>query len=87
MRLSTQGETVRNEVLGSGDAGQAYQSFTLKQSALTYTPADTAGGGASTLEVRINEVIAERRLRTVARTMKGVYHRTKRAKLRPAAAA
>jgi glycosyltransferase involved in cell wall biosynthesis len=34
-----------------------------------------------TIEVRINEVIAERRLHTVARTMKGVYHRTKRVKL------
>jgi hypothetical protein len=33
-----------------------------------------------TIEVRINEVIAERRLRTVARTMRGVYHRTKRVK-------
>jgi glycosyltransferase involved in cell wall biosynthesis len=33
-----------------------------------------------TIEVRINEVIAERRLHTVARTMKGVYHRTKRVK-------
>jgi glycosyltransferase involved in cell wall biosynthesis len=34
-----------------------------------------------TIEARINEVIAERRLRTVARTMKGVFHRTKRVKL------
>jgi glycosyltransferase involved in cell wall biosynthesis len=34
-----------------------------------------------TIEVRINEVVAERRLRTVTRTMKGVYHRTKRVKL------
>ena len=33
-----------------------------------------------TIELRINEVIAERRLHTVARTMKGVYHRTKREK-------
>jgi glycosyltransferase involved in cell wall biosynthesis len=33
-----------------------------------------------TIEVRINEVIAERRLTTVARTMKGVFHRTKRVK-------
>ena len=32
------------------------------------------------IEVRINEVIAERRLATAARTMKGVYHRTKRVK-------
>src|SRR5581483_11676569 len=33
-----------------------------------------------TIELRINEVIAERRLHTVARTMNGVYHRTKREK-------
>lgn len=33
-----------------------------------------------TIEVRINEVIAEGRLPTVARTMHGVYHRTKRMK-------
>src|SRR5437868_6581162 len=33
-----------------------------------------------TIEVRINEVIAERRLKTVARTMRGVFHRTKRVK-------
>ena len=33
-----------------------------------------------TIELRINEVIAERRLPTVARTMRGVQHRTKRVK-------
>jgi glycosyltransferase involved in cell wall biosynthesis len=33
-----------------------------------------------TVEVRINEVIAEGRHRTVARTMPGVFHRTKRDK-------
>lgn len=33
-----------------------------------------------TIEIRINEVIAERKLRTAARTMTGVYHRTKRVK-------
>jgi glycosyltransferase involved in cell wall biosynthesis len=33
-----------------------------------------------TIEIRINEVVAERRLPTVARTMSGVYHRTKRDK-------
>lgn len=54
--LSTNGETVKDEVLGSGDAGQPYQNFTLGQSPLTYTPADTASGGASTLEVRVNEL-------------------------------
>jgi glycosyltransferase involved in cell wall biosynthesis len=34
-----------------------------------------------TIEMRINEVVAGRRLPTVARTMCGVSHRTKRAKL------
>ena len=33
-----------------------------------------------TIEMRINEVVAERRLPTVARTMRGVHHRTKRDK-------
>ena len=54
--LSTHGETV-SEVLGSGDAAQPYQTFTLRQSPLTYTTADTPGGGASTLEVRVNDLI------------------------------
>jgi glycosyltransferase involved in cell wall biosynthesis len=33
------------------------------------------------IEIALNEVVAERRLPTVARTMKGVTHRTKRDKL------
>jgi len=33
-----------------------------------------------TIEMRINEVVAERRMTTVARTMHGVFHRTKRDK-------
>jgi glycosyltransferase involved in cell wall biosynthesis len=33
-----------------------------------------------TIEMRINEVVAERRLPTAARTMRGVHHRTKRDK-------
>lgn len=37
--------------------------------------------GGYTIEVRINEVIAEGRLPTVARLLTGVYHRTKRDKL------
>jgi len=41
-------------------------------------PADKLDG--YTIEIRINEVIAERRLRTSVRTMDGVYHRTKRVK-------
>ncbi|MGK2929344.1 MAG: glycosyltransferase family 2 protein [Acidimicrobiales bacterium] len=33
-----------------------------------------------TIEIRINEIVTERRLRTSVRTMAGVYHRTKRDK-------
>ena len=42
-------------------------------------PSDKLDG--YTIEVRLNEVVAERRLRTSVRTMKGVSHRTKRDKL------
>lgn len=52
---ATHGET-RNEVLGSGDASQALQSFTLKQPPLTYVPAANPRGVESTLHVRINDV-------------------------------
>jgi len=46
---ATHGETV-SDVLGSGDASQRYQQFTLKQSPLTYVSAATATGARSTLE-------------------------------------
>lgn len=50
------GETV-SEVLGSGDASSTYQTFALKQKPLTYVGAATASGAASTLEVRINDIL------------------------------
>jgi hypothetical protein len=53
---ATHGET-RAEVLGSGDAGQAGQTFTLKQSPLTFVSAPTTSGVASTLQVRANEIL------------------------------
>ena len=52
---ATQGET-KTETLGSGDAGQAGQAFTLKQSPLTWLPAATPAGAADTLEVRVDGV-------------------------------
>ena len=56
---ATQGET-RAETLGSGAAGQAGQTFTLKQATaanpLTWLPADNALGAADTLTVRVNGV-------------------------------
>lgn len=56
--LSTNGETVQ-EILGSGDGSQTFQSFVLQQSPLTYISADTASGTQSTLEVRVDDLLWE----------------------------
>jgi hypothetical protein len=52
---ATHGET-RNEVLGSGDAAKAFQTFTLKQSPLTFVSAAAVSGVDTTLQVRVNDV-------------------------------
>jgi predicted phage baseplate assembly protein len=52
---ATHGET-RSEVLGGGNAGPL-QSFVLKQPPLTYVSAASVDGIASTLQVRVNEVL------------------------------
>jgi predicted phage baseplate assembly protein len=54
--LATHGET-KEEVLGSGEASQPYQRFTLRQSPLTYVSAPTPSGAESTLQVRVNDVL------------------------------
>ncbi len=53
--LATHGQTV-GEVLGDGDATQAFQSFALRQKPLTYVSALTPAGVASTLVVRVNDI-------------------------------
>jgi predicted phage baseplate assembly protein len=53
---ASHGETVASEVLGSGDPAVANQSFALKQVPVTYVAASTPSGGASTLEVRVDDV-------------------------------
>jgi hypothetical protein len=53
---ATHGETVE-EILGSGDASQGFQKFQLKQPPLTYVSASNPSGAASTLEVRVNDVV------------------------------
>jgi hypothetical protein len=53
---ATHGETKR-EVLGSGDAAQAFQKFALKQGPLTYVSVPTPTGVASTLQLRVNDVL------------------------------
>jgi hypothetical protein len=55
---ATHGET-KAEVLGSGDASQPFEKFTLKQAPLTYVSAATPSGGESTLQVRVNDVLWE----------------------------
>lgn len=53
---ATHGETVQ-EVLGGGDANQEFQRFTLRQPPLTHVSAATPSGGATTLEIRVNDVL------------------------------
>ena len=53
---ATQGETVRDELLGNGDTSQAYQRFTLHQGPLTYLHNATTGGIVSTLQVYVNDI-------------------------------
>jgi predicted phage baseplate assembly protein len=52
---ATNGQT-RQETLGSGDATLSYQTFTLKQSPLTYISAATTSGAQSTLVTRVNDI-------------------------------
>jgi hypothetical protein len=53
---ATHGET-RQEVLGSGDGSQAGQTFTLRQSPLTYLAAATPTGAQSTLKLHVNDIL------------------------------
>lgn len=56
--LATHGESV-DAILGSGDGASANQSFTLNQVPLTYVSASTPLGRASTLQLRVNDVLWE----------------------------
>jgi predicted phage baseplate assembly protein len=53
---ATQGAWPRPEVLGSGSASTAGQAFRLARTPLTFVPADTPSGMASTLKVWVNGV-------------------------------
>ncbi len=54
----THGETVR-ETLGSGNASQTYQRFTLQQPPLTHVPVGAGSGALSTLALRVNDLLWE----------------------------
>lgn len=53
---ATHGETIKNEVLGSGDSSQAHQKFRLREAPLTFVPAATPTGSESSLSVWVNDV-------------------------------
>jgi uncharacterized phage protein gp47/JayE len=54
---ATHGETVADEVLGDGDASQAFQRFAVSEPPVTHVPDPEAPGGArSTLTVRVEGV-------------------------------
>lgn len=54
--LASHGEAV-HEVLGSGDATLAHQTFVLRRIPLTYVSATTPSGRASTLQVRVDGIL------------------------------
>ncbi len=55
---TSRGETVVNEVLGSGDSAQAFQSFTLAKKPVTYFNDPAAvNGRRSTLDIRVNGLL------------------------------
>ena len=53
---ASQGQTVLNEVVGSGNAATAFQSFTLQQQPLTYVPSSAPGGVTSSLQLFVNQL-------------------------------
>ena len=55
--LASHGETVNNEVIGSGDASQKFQHFSLQKQPLTYVPASGPNGVVSSLSVRVNGLL------------------------------
>ncbi len=53
---ATHGET-RSEVLGSGSGSSTFQEFTLRQPPLTFVSSPTPRGIASTLEIKVDDVV------------------------------
>lgn len=53
---ATEGETVQ-EILGDGDASRTDARFPLRQSPLTFLSAGTASGRASSVQVRVNDLL------------------------------
>jgi hypothetical protein len=54
--LATHGSSL-SEVLGSGDAQMVFPVFATRDGPVTFVPASTPSGGASTLEIRVNDLL------------------------------
>ena len=54
---ASHGETVNNEVVGSGDASLKFQNFELKKQPLTCVPGPGPNGVVSSLNVRVNGLL------------------------------
>jgi hypothetical protein len=55
--LASHGDTVNNEVVGSGNAFLKFQNFELKKQPLTYVPGSGPNGVVSSLNVRVNGLL------------------------------
>ena len=53
---ATNGETVRDEIVGDGDASQGFQKFALKKKPVSYAPDRSTGTVNSSLTVLVNRV-------------------------------
>jgi hypothetical protein len=54
---ASHGETVKEEIMGGGDASAIFQRLTLKKKPLTFVPSAGPGGLASTLRVLVDRVL------------------------------
>jgi predicted phage baseplate assembly protein len=54
---ASHGETVKEEILGDGDAAAKFQSFTLQKQPLTHVPSADPGGLKSSLKILVNRVL------------------------------
>lgn len=75
---ATHGQTVQ-EVLGSGDASQPNQSFTLKQMPLTYLSTPSGQGTVSTLQVWVNDLLWQEEPNLLDATPKDRVYSTRQA--------
>lgn len=54
---ASHGETVRSEVIGSGDGSQTFQRFALQKQPLTCVPGSGSNGVVGSLSVRVNGLL------------------------------